>query len=42
MRTLELKRFGLTVLRFSNEEVQNDIEEVIRRIKIHLDDSLAH
>jgi very-short-patch-repair endonuclease len=41
-RTLELKRFGLRILRFSNEEVEKDIEAVIRRIKIHLDEPLAH
>src|SRR5258706_7435571 len=36
LRTEELMDFGLTVLRFSNEEVRNRIENVIKRISDHL------
>jgi very-short-patch-repair endonuclease len=32
-RTAELERFGLTVIRFTNDEVINDIERVIEEIK---------
>ena len=32
-RTAELERFGLTIIRFKNEEVINDIERVIDEIK---------
>jgi len=32
-RTAELERLGLTVLRFTNEEVINDIEGVMKRIE---------
>lgn len=32
-RTGELEKFGLTVIRFTNEEVTNDIESVIEKIK---------
>ena len=31
-RTYELERFGLKVLRFSNEEVENEIEKVLEKI----------
>ena len=36
LRTEELMDFGLTVLRFSNEEVKNRIENVLRSISDHL------
>ncbi len=32
-RTVELERFGLTVIRFTNEEVLTDIDKVIQQIK---------
>ncbi|WP_430826982.1 endonuclease domain-containing protein [Carboxylicivirga sp. N1Y90] len=32
-RTAELERLGITVIRFSNEEVKNNIKLVTRRIK---------
>ena len=32
-RTAELERFGITVIRFRNEEVFDDIDKVIREIK---------
>ncbi len=35
-RTVELKRFGITVIRFTNEEVQNNMDGVIDTIKKHL------
>ncbi|MHB9141850.1 MAG: endonuclease domain-containing protein [Paludibacter sp.] len=35
-RTAELERFGLTVIRFTNDEVFNDIEKVIVEIKGYL------
>ena len=35
-RTAELESWGLTIIRFSNEEVMNDIEKVVERIKNHL------
>lgn len=35
-RTAELERLGLTIIRFSNEEVMNDIDEVMRKIEEHL------
>ena len=35
-RTAELGRLGLTVIRFTNEEVLNDIEGVLDRIDEHL------
>ena len=35
-RTAELERFDLTVIRFSNREVLNDIDKVIEEIKKHL------
>lgn len=35
-RTAELERLGLTIFRFSNEEVTNDTEEVMRKIEKHL------
>jgi very-short-patch-repair endonuclease len=36
LRTEELMDFGLTVLRFSNDEVKNRIENVIKSINDHL------
>lgn len=35
-RTAELERFGITVIRFSNEEVLNDIDKVVEEIKEYL------
>jgi len=35
-RTAELERLGLTVIRFSNEDVMNDIDGVMRKIEKHL------
>ncbi|HTA82875.1 MAG TPA: endonuclease domain-containing protein [Bacteroidia bacterium] len=35
-RQYELERLGLTVLRFTNKEVLENIESVIERIKLHL------
>ena len=35
-RTAELESWGLTIIRFSNEEVMNDIEKVVEMIKNHL------
>jgi very-short-patch-repair endonuclease len=35
-RQYELERLGLTVLRFTNKEVLENIESVIERIKSHL------
>ena len=35
-RTYELEQFGLKVIRFSNEEVINEIENVIETIKHHV------
>lgn len=35
-RTAELEIWGLTIIRFCNEEVMNDIEKVLERIKSHL------
>jgi Uncharacterized protein conserved in bacteria len=32
-RTADLERFGITVIRFRNEEVFDDIDKVIREIK---------
>jgi very-short-patch-repair endonuclease len=32
-RTAELERFDLKIIRFSNDEVMNDIENVIEEIK---------
>jgi very-short-patch-repair endonuclease len=32
-RTAELERMGLRVIRFTNEEVMNDIEEVLKKIE---------
>ena len=32
-RTAELENFGLTILRFSNQEVMNSIENVMHKIK---------
>ncbi|ADQ78773.1 hypothetical protein Palpr_0617 [Paludibacter propionicigenes WB4] len=35
-RTAELERFGITVIRFTNEEVLNDIDKVVEEIKEYL------
>ena len=35
-RTAELESWGLTIIRFSNKEVMNDIEKVVEMIKNHL------
>lgn len=35
-RTVELEKSGVTVIRFTNEEVFNDIESVIQRIRQQL------
>ena len=35
-RTAELEKLGITVMRFSNQEVMNDTENVIARIKHQL------
>jgi very-short-patch-repair endonuclease len=35
-RTAELERLGLTVIRFTNEEVRNDIEGVLKKIEERL------
>lgn len=35
-RTAELESWGLTIIRFCNEEVMNDIEKVVEMIKNHL------
>ena len=32
-RTAELERFGLTVIRFTNDEVLNNVEKVVEEIK---------
>lgn len=40
-RTAELENLGITVIRFTNEEVFNDIDNVIERIKNHLPHPLA-
>ena len=37
LRTKAFEEFGITVIRFTNEEVLHDVEEVIRKIKWHLD-----
>ena len=36
-RSGELERYGITVLRFRNEEIINDIEHVISRIHLKID-----
>lgn len=35
-RTAELERFGITVIRFTNDEVMNDIDRVVEEIRKHL------
>jgi very-short-patch-repair endonuclease len=35
-RTAELERFGLTVIRFTNDEILSDVEKVVEEIKRHL------
>ena len=37
-RTAEMKRFDIQVIRFKNEEIENDIENVIKRIE----DTISH
>ena len=41
IRTEELTDLGLMVLRFSNEEVRNRMEEVIKRISDYLNENLG-
>lgn len=36
-RSEELNRFGITVIRFTNEEIENDINTVLKRICTFLD-----
>jgi very-short-patch-repair endonuclease len=36
-RTFELEKFGLSVLRFSNDEINNKMTEVIRKIREFLE-----
>jgi very-short-patch-repair endonuclease len=40
-RTYELEQIGLRFIRFSNEEVLNETENVIKTIKVHLLSGLA-
>ena len=40
-RTVELEKSGVTVIRFTNEEVMNDTENVIRKIRHQLN-TLCH
>lgn len=40
-RTAELENMGITVIRFTNEEIYNDINNVIEKIKKHLPHPLA-
>ena len=35
-RTSELERFGIRVIRFTNEEVMNDIDRVVEEIKQYI------
>ncbi|WP_425568849.1 endonuclease domain-containing protein [Pedobacter jeongneungensis] len=35
-RTVELMKIGITVIRFTNEDVNNNLDEVIKVIKDHL------
>ena len=35
-RTYKLNALGIQVLRFTNEEVINDLKQVLQKIKIHL------
>jgi len=35
-RTAELERFGITVIRFTNDEVMNAIDKVVEKIREHL------
>jgi len=35
-RTAELERFDLTVIRFTNEEVMNDVDKVVEEIRKYL------
>ena len=35
-RTAELERFGITVIRFTNYEVMNDIDKVVEEIRKYL------
>jgi very-short-patch-repair endonuclease len=41
-RTAELERCGLKVIRFKNEEILNDIEIVIEKIKRHINTASSH
>ena len=38
-RTAELERFGITVIRFTNDEVMEDIDRVVEEIRKYLVDS---
>ena len=40
-RTEELRAFGLTVLRFSDEDVKNQINDVLKSISNHLNEPAA-
>ena len=40
-RSGELERYGITVIRFSNEEVMNNVENVISGIQLKIDE-LSH
>ena len=35
-RTIELERFGITIIRFTNEQVINNIDDVARNIQAYL------
>jgi len=40
-RTAELEQLGLTIIRFTNEEVLSDIDSVIKKISMYLVSSVA-
>jgi very-short-patch-repair endonuclease len=35
-RTAELNRLGIKVIRFTNEEIKNDVDKVVERIKLEI------
>lgn len=37
LRTEELKKFGIKVIRFTNEEIENNMVQVLAKIKSILD-----
>ena len=37
-RSGELERYGIKILRFRNEEIKNDFEQVISRIRLKIDE----